>query len=57
MKTFEVRYINQEGSSRWTEVEVPNDGNEGDAKLKALEDDVTGEIHQIIDATEVRCDE
>lgn len=57
MKTFEVRYINNEGSSRWTEVEVANDGDEGDAILKALDEDRSGEIHQIIDATEVRCDE
>lgn len=57
MKTFEVRYINNEGSSRWTEVEVGDDEDEGDAKLKALEEDLSGEIHQLIDATQVACNE
>lgn len=53
MKTFEVRYINNEGSSKWTTVQVGDDEGETEAKLKALEDDFTGEIHQLIDATEV----
>lgn len=53
MKTFEVRYINNEGSSRWTEVEVGDHEGEVEAKLKALDEDRCGEIHQLIDATEV----
>lgn len=57
MKTFEVRYINNEASMRWTTVQVGDDKGENDAKLKALEDDFGGEIHQLIDATEVQCDE
>lgn len=57
MKTFEVRYINNEGSSRWTEVQVGNNEGETEAKLKALNEDLSGEIHQLIDATEVASDE
>lgn len=57
MKTFEVRYINNEGDPRWTEVEVPDDAGENEARLKALDEDWSGEIHQLIDATEVRGDE
>lgn len=53
MKTFEVRYINNEASMRWTTVQVEDDEGEDDAKVKALEEDFTGEIHQIVDATEV----
>lgn len=53
MKTFEVRYINNEGDSRWTEVEVEDDEGESEATLKALDQDLSGEIHQLIDATEV----
>lgn len=53
MKTFEVRYINNEGSSRWTEVQVQDDDGEVEALSKALENDFTGEIHRLIDATEV----
>lgn len=52
MKTFEVRYINNEGSSRWTVVQVGDDEGETEAKLKALEEDLAGDIHQIIDANE-----
>ena len=57
MKTFEVRYINNEGCSRWTEVQVGDDEGEAEAKLKALDEDLSGEIHQLIDATEVASDE
>lgn len=57
MKTFEVRYINNEGSSRWTTVQVGDDDGDTEALVKALEDDFTGEIHQLIDATEVASDE
>lgn len=53
MKTFEVRYINNEGDSRWTEVTVGDDEGESEAKLKALDEDLSGEIHQLIDAVEV----
>lgn len=53
MKTFEVRYINNEASMRWTTVQVGDDEGEDDAKVKAIKDDYAGEIHQIVDATEV----
>jgi hypothetical protein len=57
VKTFEVRYINNEGSSRWTTVQVGDGEGDTEAKLQALEEDFTGEIHQIIDTTEVASDE
>lgn len=57
MKTFEVRYINNESESRWTTVQVGDLDGETEALVKALEEDFNGEIHQLIDATEVASEE
>lgn len=39
MKTFCIQYLNYEGNTPWTEVEVEDDQDEDDAKLKAIEED------------------
>jgi hypothetical protein len=39
MKTFEIHYLNYEGNTPRTEVEVEDDQDEEDAKLKAIEED------------------
>lgn len=57
VKVFDVRYLNNEGDSRWTEVEVGNDEDEDDAMLKALDEDRYGRIHTLIRATQVISDE
>ena len=39
MKTFEIHYLNYEGNTPITIVEVDDDQNENDAQLKAIEED------------------
>lgn len=39
MKTFEIHYLNYEGNTPTTTVDVEDDQDEDDAKLKAIEDD------------------
>lgn len=53
MKTFEIRYVNYEGNTPTMTVEVDDDQDEEDAKLKAIrEDEGWGDgIKEIIDCT------
>jgi len=39
MRNFVIQYLNYEGGTPWTEVEVNDDQGESDARLKAIEDD------------------
>jgi hypothetical protein len=39
MKTFEIHYLNYEGNTPTTTVDVEDDQGEEDAKVKAIEDD------------------
>lgn len=55
MKTYEIRYLNYEGSTPTMEIEVEDEQDEEDAKLKAIEDDCGfGDgIKEIIDITRI----
>lgn len=39
MKTYEIHYLNYEGNTPTTTVDIEDDQDEEDAKLKAIEDD------------------
>jgi len=56
MKTFCIQYLNYEGNTPWTEVEVEDDQDEEYAKSKAYEqDDGWGDgIKEIIQVYEGR---
>lgn len=39
MRKFVIQYLNYEGGTPWTEVEVNDDEDESDARVKAIEAD------------------
>lgn len=40
MRNFVIQYLSYEGNTPWTEVEVDDDQEESDARLKAIEEDL-----------------